>query len=113
MRGFRKEINPYQVSDKVVFRNVDKSLTLFVRSNAASLVVGLKDAQDKLNGLTDHNTAEERMEAARFFASSIFGKDQADKLCEFYNEPLTIISVCGMYFEQRLGKKITKAQKRK
>lgn len=112
-RLFKKEINPYSVSDKVIFRNVDKVLTLYVRSSAASLVVGLKDAQEKLKTLNDESTPEERMQAAQFFAGSIFGKEQAEKLCEFYGEPLAVISVCGMYFDQHLGKKITKAQKRK
>ena len=45
---FRREINPYSVSDKAVFRNVDKTLALYVRSDAASLVNRLKLAQDKL-----------------------------------------------------------------
>jgi hypothetical protein len=50
---------------------------------------------------------------ARFFADTLFGKDQGGAFCEFYNnDPLTIINACGMYFQKRLGKKITKAQKK-
>lgn len=112
-RFFKKEINPYSVSDKVIFRNVDKVLTLYVRSSAASLVVGLKDAQERLKALNDESTPDDRLDAAKFFAGAIFGEEQAEKLCEFYGEPLAVLSVCGMYFDQRLGKKITKAQKRK
>ena len=108
----KNEINPYSVSDKVTFRNVDKTLTLYVRGDAASFVVGLKKAQDKLKEITDESDECERVNAARFFARTLFGEEQGDKLVDFYNEPLTIISVCGMYFEKRLAKKITKAQKR-
>ena len=109
---FKKEINPYTVSDKAVFRNVDKTLTLYVRSNAPSLVVNLKQAQDKLKELTDESDECQRMNAARFFAKAVFGEEQADKLVDFYNEPLAVVAVVGMYFDQQLKKKITKAQKK-
>ncbi len=109
---FKKEINPYSISDKVTFRNVDKTLTLYVRSNATAMVVNLKQAQDKLKELNDDADECERMNAARFFARSVFGEEQGDKLVDFYNEPLTIISVVGIYFDERLKKLITKAQKK-
>ena len=109
---FRKEINPYSVSDKAVFRNVDKTLTLYVRSDATSMIVNLKQAQEKLKELTNESDECERMNAARFFTKAIFGEEQANKLCDFYGEPLTVVSVVGMYFDQQLKKKITKAQKK-
>ena len=40
----RNEISPYSVTDKIVFRNVDNTLQLIVRADAASLVMGLKKA---------------------------------------------------------------------
>lgn len=95
MRLFKKEINPYSVSDKVVFRNVDKTLTLYVRSDATSIVVGLKKAQEKLNELTDNSDECQRVNAARFFARSVFGEEQGDKLVDFYNEPLAVVSAVG------------------
>lgn len=110
---FNKEINPYNVSDKVTFRNVDKTLTLYVRGDAASFVAGLRKAQEKLQVIMDETKEDERAESARFFARTLFGEEQADKLVDFYNnEPLAVISVCGMYFQKRLAKKITKAQKK-
>ena len=109
---FKKEINPYSVSDKAVFRNVDKTLTLYVRADAASLVVGLNKTKEQLKGLSDDSDECERMNAARFFARSIFGEEQGDQLVDFYNDPLAIISACGMYFDKQLKKKITKAQKK-
>ena len=109
---FRREINPYSVSDKVTFRNVDKTLTLYVRSDASTLVHNLKVAQDKLRELNDESSECEKVNAARFFAQSIFGEDQGNQLVDFYNEPLAVISVIGLYFTRQLKKKITKAQKK-
>ena len=110
---FRKnEISPYGVEDKVTFRNVDKTLTLYVRGDAASFVVWLKKAQDKLAEITSESDESERENCARFFARTLFGDEQGDKLVEFYGEPLAVITVCGMYFKERLSKKITKAQKK-
>ena len=109
---FKREINPYSVSDKVTFRNVDKTLTLYVRGDATAFVVGLKKAQEKLAGLDDSTDECEMINVARFFARTIFGEEQGYMLVDFYNEPLAIISVCGIYFQKRLAKKITKAQKK-
>jgi hypothetical protein len=108
----KNEISPYSVEDKVTFRNVDKTLTLYVRGDAASFVVGLKKAQDRLAEITSESDESEREDCARFFARTLFGDEQGDKLVEFYGEPLAVITVCGMYFKERLSKKITKAQKK-
>ena len=109
---FKKEINPFSVSDKVTFRNVDKTLTLYVRSDAASMVVGLKSAQEKLKEINDDSDECEKVNAARYFARSIFGEEQGDKLVDFYHEPLAIITAVSMYFDKQLKQKITKAQKK-
>ena len=109
---FRKDITPYSVEDKVTFRNVDKTLTLYVRGDAASFVVGLKKAHEKLTEITDDSDECERVNTARFFARTLFGEEQGDQLVDFYNEPLAVITVCGMYFKDHLAKKITKAQKK-
>lgn len=109
---FRKEISPYTVEDKATFRNVDKTLTLYVRGDASSFVVGLKKAQEKLKEITDESDECERVNCARFFARTLFGEEQGDKLFDFYNEPLAVITVCGLYFQKSLSKKITKAQKK-
>ena len=109
---FRKEINPFQVSDKVVFRNVDETLVLYVRTDAASLMVGLKKAEEKLSKVSSKSTAEQA-EAARYFAQVIFGEEQAGKLADFYKDPVVLISACGMYFDRQLKYKIVAAQKKK
>ena len=108
----KREINPFSVTDKAVFRNGDKTLTLHVKADASALVLGLKRANDKLAQVKDDSTDDEKRDAARLFAAAIFGTEQADRLMEFYEEPLTVITVCGMYFKDQLAAKITKAQKR-
>jgi hypothetical protein len=111
---FKKEINPFPVTDKIRFRNVDKVFDAVIRSDASSLVVGLKRVNDRLSGMTDETPEAERLSAARFFADTLFGTEQGKAFCEFYDsDPLTIINACGMYFRERLSKKITKAQKQK
>lgn len=110
---FKREINPFPVADKIRFRNVDRVFDAVVRSDASSLVVGLKRVNDRLSAMTDETTEAERLSAARFFADTLFGSEQGGAFCDFYdNDPLTIINACGMYFRERLGKKITKAQKK-
>ena len=68
---FKKEINPYSVSDKVTFRNVDKTLTLYVRTDASSLIVGLKQAQEKLKNITNESDECENNNTARYFAKTV------------------------------------------
>lgn len=109
---FRKEINPFEISGKVVFRNVDRRLVLFVRSDAPSMMAGLKKAETKLERITIESSQEERMEAVRCLAEAMFGKDQAQELIDFYREPIAIITACRMYFDKQLKQKIVAAQKK-
>lgn len=109
---FKKEINPFSVSDKAIFRNVDKTLVLYVRSDASSIVVNLRKAQEKLKEMTDDSDECEKVNTARFFARAIFGEKQGDQLVDFYGDPLTVISACGIYFDKQLKHVITKAQKK-
>lgn len=113
MFGKVTEINPYPVSDRIRFRNVDRTITLTVRGAASPMIIQLKAAQEQLSRLTAESTDEERIRAARSFANAIFGAEQTEKLMEFYeNDPLAVITVCGEYFSGRLGRLITKAQKK-
>ena len=109
---FKREINPFPVSDKVTFRNVDKTITMTVRADGTGLVTGLKRVYDRLNSVTEETSETEKKEVARMFAETIFGEEQAIRLMNFYRgDGLAVITACGMYFRGRLGKKITKAQK--
>ena len=109
---FRNKINPYNVTDTVDFTDGEKNLHLTVKADADVLVVDIKKAYERLSAVTDDSDEKAKAEAARAFACAMFGKEQGDALCEFYRDQLVVISACGTYFKQRLGKKITKAQKK-
>lgn len=108
---FRKEINPYTVTGKAVFRNMDKTLTLVVKSDAPTLMVNLRKAEEIMEKVNRNSSEEEKREAARFFAWAVFG-EESDRLMDFYNDPAAVISAVGMYFRNQLRHKITKAQKK-
>ena len=107
-----KVIDPYPVSDKVTFKNVDKTLTLYVRTDAPSIVLGIKKVLERLSDVNENTTDAEKAETAMLYARTIFGKDQAEQMMAFYGDPLPVITACGIYFHDQLSKKITKAQKK-
>ena len=111
---FRKnEINPFSVVDRVRFRNNDEVLELQVKADAPFLVSNIMKVNKRFSGLSEVSPESEQRESALFFAEAVFGRKQAEKLMEFYdNEPLAVINACGIYFRERLAKKITKVQKK-
>ena len=109
---FHHEINPFNVTDIVTFRNLEKSLTLTVKADASVLVINLKHAYDRLASQNDDTDEKEKAAAALDLASTIFGQEQGERLCRFYEDPLYVITACGKYLRDRLTKKITKAQKK-
>ena len=109
----KNEINPFPVSDTVRFRNLDKTLTLTVRSGASRLVLGIRRAQEKFSKLNDDSNEDDLRDAAVQFAETIFGSEQEEQLMRFYdNDYMAVITACSLYFSTRLGKMITKAQKK-
>lgn len=110
-KGYEMTLN--RVQDTVVFREGEEKLTLHVSGDSFRMVAGLNKAQAKMKTLTDDTNEDEFKEVALFFAGVIFGTEQAKKLLEFYNgDPGATITVCGRYFENRLGKLIAKQQKK-
>lgn len=110
-RGYNITLN--KVHDTVNIVENGEKLTLVVSADPIRMVAGLNKAQEKLNALVKSETPEEKdmIEAAETFAGVIFGPEQARKIMEFYgNDAASVINVCGNYFRQRLGNKITKAQ---
>lgn len=102
-----------RIHDKIRITEGDEALTLAVEGDAMRMVAGLSQAQKQLQSLNNNSTEDEANGAALYFAAVIFGKEQAEKLLEFYRgDAGCVINVCGKYFEQRLGKLITKAQKK-
>ena len=104
----------HRVHDRVQITEGGEKLNLYVDSDPARMVAGLAQAQKMLQGLTNDSTEEEQRSAAEYFAQAIFGKDQAEQLMAFYlKDAGCVINVCGRYFNQRLGRLITKAQKKR
>ena len=110
---FRHTITLNRVHDTITVKEGSDKLTLIVNGDAMRMVAGLNKAQQKMSELPDDATDELVKETANYFAAVIFGKDQADKLMDFYNnDPGCVISLCGQYFKNRLAKKITNVQKK-
>lgn len=109
---FKLSLN--RVHDNVLIREGDEQLRLRVDGDPARMFAGLMQAQKMLQAIDpEHGAPEETDAAALFFAGAIFGKAQAEQLAEFYHgDAGCIINVCGKYFEGRLAKLITKAQKK-
>ena len=112
--GFDISLN--RVHDTVRINENGETLPLTVSADPLRIVAGLNKAQAKLNDLVNKKpepTEAEMREAAEYFATVIFGKEQAEMLMAFYNDDAAcVINVCGTYFKERLGNKISRMQKR-
>ena len=109
----RYSITLGRVHDRVRITEGDERLDLRIDADPMRLVAGLSQAQKNLQAINKDSTEEDQLKAAEYFAQTIFGKDQAAELVEFYHSDAgCIINVCGKYFEERLAKIITKAQKK-
>lgn len=107
------KISLNRVHDKVEIKEGDEKIMLHVDSDPMRMVAGLSQAQKMLQELNKDSSDEETDKAALFFATVIFGKEQAETLVAFYhNDAACVINVCGQYFSKRLGKLITAAQKK-
>lgn len=102
-----------RVHDTVRIREGRESLRLVVDGDPMRMVAGLNQAQKMLVLINDETSDEDKRKTAEYFATVIFGKEQAAQLMSFYrDDALCVVNVCGTYFRDRLNKLITKAQKR-
>jgi len=109
----RYSITLNRVHDRVRITEGGDNLDLYVDADPMRLVAGLSQAQKQLQTINAESTDEDETKAAEYFAQVIFGKEQAEKIMAFYhNDAGCVISVCGRYFEERLAKRITAAQKK-
>lgn len=109
----RSTISLNLVYDNVRFAEGAEHLDLYVAGDPMRMVAGLNEAQRRMKALTDTSTPEEMNAAAKYFASVIFGAEQAGQIMEFYhNDPACVINVCGRYFSGFLAKKIEQAQRK-
>ena len=110
-KGYEVTLN--RVHDNIVVRESGETLKLTVNGDSMRMVAGLNKAQKKMLELNDESSDEQVKECAEYFAAVIFGKEQAEKLMEFYaDDPSCVITVCGQYFKERLAGKIAQAQKK-
>ena len=100
-----------RVRDQIAVKEGDQEIKLSVDSDANSIVKRLKKAKELMDAVDSQTTDEDKLEAARAFASAIFGDAQAEQLVLFYSKNAgNVAEVCARYFEERLCKMITKAQ---
>lgn len=110
-KGYELTLN--RVHDKITIRESGETLNLTVNGDAMRMVAGLNRAQKKMLELKDDSTDAEIRDAAEYFATVIFGMDQAKQIMAFYaDDPTCVISVCGQYFKERLAGKIAEVQKK-
>ena len=111
----RNEISLNRIHHTVTVNENGEKLKLVINADPMRIVAGLNKAQKKLNETISNGepTEEEIREAAEFFAGVIFGKEQTDRLFEFYaGDAACVINVCGQVFRDQLAAKISKAQKK-
>lgn len=112
-KGYELTLN--RVHDTIRINENGEKLTLTVNGDPMRMVAGLNAAQKKLVELSEKEdaTPEEMRDAAELFAAVIFGKEQTERLFDFYaGDPSCVISVCGTYFRERLADKIAQQQKK-
>ena len=103
-----------RVHDRIVVKEQNESLFLRVDADAQELVDVMKKIEPELYALKKSGQVrEDAGEIARRFCVSIFGEEQTGKLYEFYNgDGVCVLNVCSRYFADRLGRLITKAQRK-
>ena len=102
-----------RVHDTLKIKEGNDSIILHVNADPRRIVAGLNGVQARLQSINEETPDAERLEHATVFANVLFGEDQAKQLADFYHDDYgCIISVCSKYFDQRLAKLITKAQKK-
>lgn len=117
MKLFRRtnEVTLNRIHHTVTVNENGEKLKLVVNADPMRLVAGLNKAQQKLKDTMKNPepTEAEIRDAAEFFSAVLFGKDQTEKLMEFYaNDGACVINVCGQIFKDQLTRKITAAQKK-
>lgn len=112
----RNEISLNRVHHTVIINENGEKLKLVVNADPMRLVAGINKASDKLKDLLkdgEEPTSDEMKDAAEYFAAVMFGKEQTEKLFEFYaGDAACVVNICGQIFKEQLTDKITKAQKK-
>ena len=111
----RNEITLHRVHHTVTVNENGEKLKLIISADPMRLVAGLTKAQEKLTAtIKKKNVSDDELKAAaEYFSAVLFGKEQTEKLFEFYaGDAACVINICGQVFKNQLAGKITKAQKK-
>jgi hypothetical protein len=115
-RARGKELTLNRVRDMITVREGNETIDLYVDSDANMLIRRLQSAQGELMSIDEDTSEAERKKAAEDFSTAIFGRQQTEKLLDFYHGDYgCVVTICGMYFgdhKRGLAKKITKVQMR-
>ena len=109
---------PYTISlnrvhDRIMIREGGEKLVLTIDADPMRMAAEIMAARRLLDDLTETSTDEELNAAADAFSVAMFGREQADRVREFYRgDGKCILNVCARYFHDRLAAKITAAQKK-
>lgn len=99
-----------RVHDLIEVREMNETLTLRVDADPVEIMRVIQSLGRQIENDKDTENADGFTKA---FCTAIFGEAQTAKLYEFYNNEMScVLSICSKYFSERLGKLITKAQKR-
>lgn len=111
---FRYRLSMGRVHDLIEVREGTESLVLRVDADPIDLVRMINRLEPSMNNIQNQEEPEKEVESiAREFCTAIFGKDQTGKLFELYNgDGASVFGIVSRYFSERLGKLITKAQKK-
>ena len=112
----RNEISLNRIHHTVTVNENGEKLKLTISADPMRLVAGLTKAQKKLTDTISGEkepTDDEIKDAAEYVAAVLFGREQTEKLFEFYaGDAACVINVCGQIFKDQLARKISKAQKK-
>jgi len=91
----------------------DELLRLRVDADPNLLVTRISEAVKMMQALPAEHTPEQARDVALYFATVLFGKEQAGKLLDLYNGSAeSVLYMCSIIVEKDLAQRISKAQKR-
>nr|MBQ1578117.1 hypothetical protein [Oscillospiraceae bacterium] len=90
----------------------DEILRLRVDADPNLLVTRISEAVKMMQTLSAESTQEQEHDVALYFATVLFGKEQAGKLLDLYNgSGQSVLYMCSVIVEKDISARIIKAQK--
>ena len=113
-RLFRYRVSLGRVHHLVEVREGTETLLLRADADPMDLARMINGLEPRLNAIRDEAQAELEAEGiAREFCAAVFGEAQTEQLFGFYNgSAACVLAFVGKYFTEKLGREITKAQKK-